>query len=317
MFEKNRLINYIRIARFDHWIKQFFIFPGVWLASVMIDTEKLSPTKILFTSGFGLLATGFAASANYCINEYLDAEFDKFHPVKKTRPCVSENMSGWAVSAEYLLFAIAAAAVSFQISKAVMWSEILLLIFGLLYNVRPIRTKDLPFVDVLSESLNNAIRLAIGWFCVTNMYLPPVSVIFGYWMGGAFLMAAKRLAEYRMIGDREQAGLYRKSFRYYSEISLLMSTVFYGLMSVFFCGIFLIKYRVELLLFIPFLCGLFCYYIKLCYENDSAAQKPEKLFREKKLMAYVAFLITLFVALNYIRLPIFDIFVRFDLVRIP
>ena len=129
-------------------------------------------------------------------------------------------------------------------------------------------------------------------------------------------MAAKRFAEYRMIGDPEQANLYRKSFGGYSEISLLLSAIFYGFLAVFFCGVFLIKYKIELLLIIPFICGLFCYYISICYKPDSAAQKPEKLFREKWLMAYVVVLIILFLVLYNTRIPGLDMFLRTDLVGI-
>ena len=69
-------------------------------------------------------------------------------------------------------------------------------------------------------------------------------------------MAVQRHVEYRLIDNRERAGLCRKSFQRYSEKSLLASGVFYALTSVFFCGIFLIKYRVELVLAMPFLCGI-------------------------------------------------------------
>jgi 4-hydroxybenzoate polyprenyltransferase len=132
---------------------------------------------------------------------------------------------------------------------------------GILYNVRPIRSKELPYIDVLSESINNAIRFLIGWFAATSLFIPPVSIVLGYWMGGAFLMATKRFSEYRAIGDKTKASLYRKSFKYYDEKSLIISAVFYSLLSVFFCGIFLIKYCIELIIAIPFLCGLFCLYL--------------------------------------------------------
>ena len=129
-------------------------------------------------------------------------------------------------------------------------------------------------------------------------------------------MAAKRFAEYRMIGDPMQAKLYRKSFGRYSEISLLISAVFYGFLAVFFCGVFLIKYKIELLLSIPFVCGLFCYYLRICYKPDSAAQKPEKLFKEKWLMLYVFLLIILFIVLYYIRIPGLDVFLKTDLMGV-
>jgi hypothetical protein len=34
---------------------------------------------------------------------------------------------------------------------------------GIFYNVRPMRTKDRAYLDVISESINNPLRLMIGW----------------------------------------------------------------------------------------------------------------------------------------------------------
>ena len=304
--------KYIKIARPDHWIKQLFILPGVWLAWVMVGVNSKAILPVIL----GLLATSFAASANYVINEWLDAEFDKYHPVKKNRPAVTEGLNPKIVYAEYACFVVVSLILSAMINWPTFAMIVALLVMGVLYNVRPFRTKDIPYLDVLSESINNALRFAIGWFCITPAYYPPLSFVMGYWMVGAFLMAAKRFAEYRMIGNPEQAKLYRKSFAGYTEISLLLSAIFYGFLAVFFCGVFLIKYKIELLLTIPFICGLFCYYLSICYKPDSAAQKPEKLFREKWLMLYVALLITLFLVLYNIRIPSLDMFLRTDLVGI-
>ena len=304
--------KYFKIARPDHWIKQLFILPGVWLAWVMVGgNAKSIPSVIL-----GLLATSLAASANYVINEWLDAEFDKYHPVKKNRPAVTEGLNAKVVYIEYGCLLVAALVVACFINRPTFITIAVLLMMGVLYNVKPFRTKDIPYLDVLSESVNNALRFAIGWFCITAAFYPPLSFVMGYWMAGAFLMASKRFAEYRMIGNPEQAMLYRKSFAGYTEIRLLLSAIFYGFLAVFFCGVFLIKYKIELLLIIPFICGLFCYYISICYKPDSAAQKPEKLFREKWLMLYVVILIILFLVLYNIRIPGLDMFLRTDLVAI-
>ena len=304
--------SYVKIARPDHWIKQLFILPGVWLAWVMVGGN----IKIIIFIILGLLATSLAASANYVINEWLDAEFDKYHPVKKNRSAVTEGLSAKIVYIEYGCLLLAALLVACFINWPVFITIAVLLVMGILYNVKPIRTKDIPYLDVLSESVNNALRFAIGWFCVTAAFYPPISFVMGYWMAGAFLMAAKRFAEYRMIGNAEQAKLYRKSFAGYTEMSLSLSAIFYAFLAVFFCGVFLIKYKIELLLIIPFICGLFCYYLSICYKPDSAAQKPEKLFREKWLMLYVAILILLFLVLYNIRIPSLDMFLCTELLGI-
>ena len=306
--------NYLKIARFDHWIKQLFILPGVFVAIAMaepIQQPRLSPLFL------GFFATCFAASANYVINEWLDRDFDQFHPVKKNRPCVAAGLNPRIVYLEYSFLAILSLVLSFSVNRPTFFVIFLLLIMGVVYNVWPLRSKDIAFVDVLTESLNNALRFLIGWFILLPQFYPPVSIVFGYWMAGAFLMAAKRFSEYKMIGNPETARLYRKSFGRYTELSLLLSAIFYAFLSVFFIGVFLIKYRIELLLTIPFICGLFCYYLAISFRYDSAAQKPEKLFHEKSLMLFVAFIIVLFIVLLNVRIPQLSVLVNTELVRIP
>lgn len=293
--------NYIKIARPDHWVKNAFILPGVAIAILLTDFTFSGEFVLKLILGF--FATCFVASANYVINEWLDAEFDKYHPTKKYRPVVSENMKFSLVMVEYAILIVLGVALSLAVGKLFLYMEIWLLVMGVLYNVKPIRTKDIPYLDVLSESINNMIRLLLGWFIVTSAYQPPISVLIGYWFGGAFLMATKRFAEYRMIGDPSVAGLYRKSFIHYTETSLLVSSFFYAMCSTFFIGVFMIKYRIEYIVAMPFIFGLFCFYLAIAFKPDSAVQKPEKLYREKKLLGYIAILIIILILLTVIDIP--------------
>ena len=69
------MINYIKIARPDHWIKNLFIVPGIAVAFLIVGVPSIPDLVLRFIIGF--LATCMIASANYVINEWLDAEFDK------------------------------------------------------------------------------------------------------------------------------------------------------------------------------------------------------------------------------------------------
>lgn len=300
-------MKYIKIMRLDHWIKQLFIIPGCVFSLFLTDTNISMGTIKRFILGF--LATCFIASANYVINEYLDAEFDKYHPIKKYRPVVADGLNGKIVVGLWILLTITGCCIALPLGKAFFLTTIWLWLMGIIYNVKPIRSKDLPFIDVLSESINNAIRLLMGWFIISSNTFPPSSIILGYWMGGAFLMGTKRYAEYRMINDSQTAASYRKSYAFYTESTLLISSFYYAMLSVFFTGVFLIKYRIELVLFIPVLIGLFCYYFYLSFKEDSAVQKPEKLFKERGLMYFCLICIVLFVVLMMVDIPWLSVFV--------
>lgn len=293
--------KYIKIARIDHWIKNIFILPGIVVAFLLVDRSIHLEKLYHILAGF--LATCLIASANYVINEWLDAEFDQYHPVKKYRPVVTLNMKGPIVAAEYGIFAVLGLALAWTVDIPFLVIELWLLAMGIVYNVKPLRTKDLPYLDVLSESVNNIIRLLLGWFMITDQFLPPISLVIGYWMAGAFLMGTKRLAEYRMIGDAAIAGLYRRSFRYYTQGTLLCSSFFYAMCATFCMGIFMVKYRVEYIVAIPVMLLLFAYYLMLAFKEDSVVQKPEKLYLEKKLLGLVVLFGGVLLLFTFIDVP--------------
>ena len=312
--DKKKFASYIKIARPDHSIKQLFVLPGCMAAILLckLSADVLLIKRIIL----GLLSTTFIASANYVINEYLDAEFDKFHPIKKKRPLVNQKVNLRYIILEYLLLLFIGLWLSYNLSMFVFGLLVLLAVMGVLYNVEPIRLKDIPYFDVLAESFNMAIRFLIGWFLITQQYFPPISIVLGYWFAGAYLMSVKRFSEYKMINDATCAGSYRKSFIYYSESILGMQSLFYAIISVFFLGIFLIKYRIELILDVPLLCVLYCYYFYLSFSKDSSTQRPEKLFHEKFLMLYIVFFGLVSVGLLFIEIPFLHIFLDDNLIGI-
>ena len=281
------LKHYLAIARFDHWFKNFLMLPGFALAVVLGDVRDHT---LLFDLIIGLLSAGLIASANYTINEWLDREFDRHHPIKHARPSASGYLSAGPVYTQWAIFAAAGLGLAWFLSMQFFSFALLLLIMGIAYNVKPLRTKDRQYVDVLSESINSPLRLGMGWAIALPGALAPSSMALSYWMGGAFLMAVKRYAEYRLIDDPERAALYRRSFASYTEKSLLLSSFFYALMSAFFLGVFLVKYRIEFLITLPLFATLFVWYLAIGMRTESVAQNPEKLYRERRFLVFIALL---------------------------
>jgi 4-hydroxybenzoate polyprenyltransferase len=259
------------------------------------------------------------ASANYVINEYLDREFDKHHPTKSRRRAVECQLNGNLVKFEWLAFAAVGMGAAWIASPTMFVIAGIFALQGIVYNVSPLRSKDLPYWDVISESINNPLRLTIGWVMIDPHTLPPSSVILAYWFGGAFLMAAKRYSEYRDIVASHGAELlirYRASFAGYTEVSLSTSCFVYGLLSTFFLAIFLIKYRVEYLLLVPVVIALFGYYLVLSTRVASSAQNPERLFRERKLIALVLILAATFILATFVDMPMLSIFTGHEFITL-
>lgn len=312
------LIPYIQVARPDHWFKNIFMLPGVGVAA-LVSTDAIAVDSTLMVSLLiGFASTCLIASANYCINEYLDAEFDKHHPVKKNRPAVLGLVTGRGIVAEYLLLSIVGLLLAWTIGLFFLLASVFLLIMGLFYNVQPIRTKDRPFLDVVSESINNPIRFILGWSILIPDVFPPTSILLAYWFGGAFLMAIKRFAEYRRLGDDETVARYRVSLSRYSEDTLLLSSFFYALNASFFLAIFLIKYRIEFVLSFPLFALLFSWYLAIGLRENSVTQTPEKLYQEKPFLIFVGLLVLVVSVLFLVDIPWLHVLLKgYDVLTIP
>lgn len=296
-----RIRPYVQIARIDHWFKNAFMILGVLLAFFY------RPELFTIASAWKLVAAFFIAcfiaSSNYVLNELLDAPLDREHPKKKERPAARGEVLPvialvvWGLLGAFGVMAAFGLNGPFGVSALALW------VMGVIYNVPPIRSKEVAYIDVLSESVNNPIRLALGWFALVPDRLPPLSLILAYWMVGAFFMATKRFAEYRSIGDKERAARYRRSFAVYDEGRLLASMVFYVTSCALFSGVFIVRYKLELILCAPFVAGFFALYTSLSLAEDSAVQNPEKLYREKAFFAYAIGISVLFVVLMFVEIP--------------
>ncbi|HEV2213917.1 MAG TPA: UbiA family prenyltransferase [Terracidiphilus sp.] len=296
-----RLAAHVQIARLDHSIKQVFILPGIVLA-LALDGQHLT-LALLGRMALGFVAATLIACSNYVVNEILDAPFDRLHPTKHTRPAANGLVHiGWGY-AQWILMMLAGLALASRLSTGFFFSALALWIMGCVYNIPPIRSKDLPYIDVLSESINNPLRFCLGWYMITSAMLPPLSLLLSYWLLGAYFMGLKRFSEYRQIADHSLAVSYRKSFCRYTEQSLLNSVIFYAAASMLFFGAFLMRYRMELILAFPFVAWLMAIYFGLAFRHESAVQNPEKLYREPRLMVALALSVGVFVVLLFVRLP--------------
>ena len=159
-----------------------------------------------------------------------------------------------------------------------------LMFFALLYNIPPVRLKDRAFLDVISESINNPLRLLLGWYAVVPaevVAMPPLSIILAWWFFGALLMTGKRYSEYRFIGDDELSGKYRKSFKVYDEGKLIMAMICYACLFCFCTGIAMAVYRPlnNLVLIFPMILLAILAYFRHAMREESARLEPEQLLK--------------------------------------
>ena len=304
---QERFWAYLQMARVDHWFKNTFMLLGVLLA--LLYRPELLASSDLSLVALGILATCIVASSNYVLNEYLDAPMDRLHPTKCMRPAAQGLVTTWGALLLWGVLGMGGILLAMRVNWLCGAAALVFWFGACAYNVPPIRSKDVAYLDVLSESLNNPIRLFLGWFVLIPDVLPPLSLALAYWMLGAFFMATKRFAEYRSIDDPERAGRYRRSFRHYDEARLLGSMVFYAAAGAMFGGIFIVRYKLELIFCVPFVCALVGYYTALGLRKNSPVETPETLYRDRGFMALAALSLISFLALMFVDMPrLYEIF---------
>lgn len=301
------LKGHFQIARIDHWVKNVFVLPGI-VAALSIAPFQISP-DLLTTLLLGMFCTCLIASSNYVINEVLDAPFDRLHPTKCKRPVPAGEVNIPLAYVQWIGLGVVGVGLGtlisapFAITMGVFW------LMGCIYNIPPVRSKDTPYLDVLSEAVNNPLRMLAGWYMVGPEVIPPASLLLSYWMVGCYFMAIKRYAEVRDITDKKRLISYRKSFNFYTPERLLVSIMFYSASAMLFFGAFIMRYRMELILVFPIVALIMAMYLALSFKQDSAVQAPENLWREPSLIIPVVTCSVLIVALFFIDLPILhDIF---------
>lgn len=303
---KARIKAHISIARFDHITKNVFILPGI-LLPLSVDSTLITPDlprKLIV----GLVSATLIACSNYVINEVLDAPFDRLHPIKHTRPAAIGLVHIKMAYVQWVLMMMVGMAFASLVSIPFMITGAALWMMGCIYNIPPIRAKDKPYVDVLSESVNNPLRMLLGWYMVTSTLVPPASILIAYWMVGCYFMAIKRTAEYREINNPGTAAAYRKSFSHYTEARLMVSVMFYAAAAMLFFGAFITRYRLELVLSFPFVALVMAVYLHLSYFPGSAVQNPEKLHRSKELMLTVTACALVMAVLLWVDVPLLSKF---------
>jgi len=183
-------MKYLRLIRVHQWIKNVFVFVP------LLFSQHLFNQNYFITTFFAFLVFCIASSAIYVINDIVDIEADKAHPVKKNRPLPSGDISMRA--------AIITASV---ILVLVFWSmmlfnnEFVLLVIGfIVLNVLySFWLKNVVLLDVFSIAAGFSIRVLAGafviqvpissWLLLTTMFI------------SLFLGVMKRRAELMLISE--------------------------------------------------------------------------------------------------------------------
>ncbi|MCS7313216.1 MAG: UbiA family prenyltransferase, partial [Acidobacteria bacterium] len=226
------------------------------------------------------LATLGVSIFNYVLNEVMDAPYDAYHPFKQGRPVAQSRVSVGVLMSLGLVALGAGFLVGHWISPHAWLPLLFLAIAGFLYNVPP-RTKDVPYLDALTEAVNQPIRFLIGWFGVVTWGRdwPSPWILAAVWAFSAFLMYTKRLSEKLSLPDAV-AVLYRRSLGAYSLGRLVACIVGSGIVTlVALAGAALHLGRPRLWLLLPGVAVYALWIYRQATQHPHYSDEPEALFR--------------------------------------
>lgn len=273
--------SYIKALRIDYYIKNILLIPGFAIAYILADVFCMKKAFL------ALLATCCAASANYVINEYFDRHTDKYHPQKYSRPGVNGLLKASKIFLIYILLVFTMISIASNINFPFLYTLIVFLILGVVYNIPPIRLKDFAYLDICTESLNNPLRFLLGWFAMNPTTQLPYSIVLSFWCAGIFLMSGKRFAEIKEFKNIEIAKAYRLSFKQYSVKKLIFISLFGAISSILFLLSFFTLFNLKILWTLPLIITAFGWYVHITLKPNSTAQRIESLYKEPLFLGYL------------------------------
>jgi len=151
----------LRLMRPGDWTKNSFVLLAFifWLANAVRTQETAELQAKAGAAALAFAAFCLVASAFYAINDAIDAEKDRGHPVKRRRPVASGAVSRSAAVALGGALAVGALVVASLVGKALIAAVAFYALLQVLYNLG---LKRVPVVDVLTIATGFALRAAAG-----------------------------------------------------------------------------------------------------------------------------------------------------------
>ncbi len=201
-------------ARPIHWTKNLSLFAALIFGGLLFSRTHLEMVILAF------FAFGFATSATYIFNDLLDAENDKFHPIKKYRPIASGKLSPFTAGIAVLVFSLTSIYIASNLNTLFMLSLTAYLLLQAAYSLG---LKNIPTIDILIIATGFIIRVYSGAFVIDAhlsvwFLLCVISV-------ALFLAAGKRRSE---LGVVENIGQTRKSLTKYDRELLNSYVTMFG-----------------------------------------------------------------------------------------
>lgn len=191
MSRPSRLATVARLLRADSWLKNGFTFAGVLFSGRFLDPWSL----LRAGATFGLFS--LVSSAVYIQNDITDAESDRRHPTKRTRPIASGAVPLGTARVVQAVLLLAGLGLGFRLDPRIG----LLLAGYVVLNVSyTLWLKHVPIVDVMVIATGFVLRVVAG--CVVIDVVPSQWIVLCAFMLALHLGFGKRRQELILLQDQ-------------------------------------------------------------------------------------------------------------------
>ncbi len=193
---------FLRELRPHHWVKNLLVFVPVATAHQLLAGRQFLRALLM------VLAFCLCASAIYVINDVVDLEADRRHPVKRQRPLASGALPLWAAWISAPLLLAAAFGVAFRISTAAIAAIAIYLILTVAYSYL---LKRLMLLDVICLASLYVWRIVAG-HVATHIAYSPWLLSFSLFLFVS-LTFSKRTSELHNLRAAGHVAAVRRSYR--------------------------------------------------------------------------------------------------------
>lgn len=143
----------IRVMRTGDWAKNVFVLPAVVFSERLSEAEAMGHAALAFAA-FCLLSSGF-----YALNDVVDRESDRRHPIKRHRPVASGAVSPKSATILGLSCAAMGLALGWVVNLPLVAVLLTYAVLQILYNAL---LKRVLLVDVVTIAIGFSLRAAAG-----------------------------------------------------------------------------------------------------------------------------------------------------------
>ena len=239
-------MKYLKLMRVKHYLKNFLIFLP------LIFSKNLFNLNILSKCIFAFFTFSFISSVIYILNDLKDIDKDRNHPIKKSRPLASGEISKKTGIVIMILLFIVTIILLMLNGLLLNKANIFLLIYFFINILYSCGLKNIPLLDITILSFGFVLRVLYGGSIVS---IPVSSWLFLTVLSVSFYMAlGKRKKELIKLKGAKT----RNVLKYYTEsfleknmyMFLTLAIVFYSLWTVLAVDNNLFKYSIIFVILI-------------------------------------------------------------------